>query len=481
VPTTVSPIPLPSTDITISYGQLLADLTLNLIHPGSVHPPAGDSYVVVDNAFSLGLLSASEISEALAMGVSEFIVDGGIVALTPAQTAALNGTPFIAVLTAGEAVFAEFIKPTVPNGETVVVSDTAAHIEALTTSEVNALSTIDVSQIYVSDLRGVGTLKIQDGYTYFVHGAVTSNINFTRSGGTVAFDDTPDMKGTISGFSRGDEIILSDVAYDPHGSVNLLHGNVLEVTENGVTHDIQLDPSQNFVGDYFHLQQDPTAGTDIVENTTPCYCRGTRIATLGGEMRVEELKIGDEVMTRSGTVRPIKWIGRRSFAGRFILGRKDILPVCIKADALGGNVPRRDLWISPHHAMFFAGDDGACAEGVLIEAKDLVNCRSIVQAGHTDKVEYFHIELDSHDVIIAEGALSETFIDDDSRGMFHNAQEFSALYPQLRVMPQQYCAPRLEDGYEVEAIRCRIAVQAELLPSADWRGDVTMERLQAAM
>ena len=66
--------------------------------------------------------------------------------------------------------------------------------------------------------------------------------------------------------------------------------------------------------------------------------------------------------------------------------------------------------------------------GVLIEAKDLVNGVSIVQAERVDKVEYFHIELDTHDVIIAEGALSETFIDDDSRGMFHNAHEYDTLY-----------------------------------------------------
>ena len=137
------------------------------------------------------------------------------------------------------------------------------------------------------------------------------------------------------------------------------------------------------------------------------------------------MKIGDEVMTMSGAVRPIKWIGRRSYGGRFVMGRKDILPICIKAGALDDNVPRRDLWISPHHAMYFKDD----LEGVLIEAKDLVNGVSIVQAERVDKVEYFHIELDTHDVIIAEGALSESFIDDDSRGMFHNAHEYRALYP----------------------------------------------------
>ena len=68
-------------------------------------------------------------------------------------------------------------------------------------------------------------------------------------------------------------------------------------------------------------------------------------------------------------------------------------------------------------------------DGVLIEAKDLVNGVSIVQAERVEKVEYFHIELENHDVIIAEGALSESFIDDDSRGMFHNAHEYRVLYP----------------------------------------------------
>ena len=74
------------------------------------------------------------------------------------------------------------------------------------------------------------------------------------------------------------------------------------------------------------------------------------------------------------------------------MGRKDILPICIKAGALDDNVPHRDLWISPHHAMFFAGYDG---DGVLIEAKDLVNGVTIVQAERVENVEYFHVELEA--------------------------------------------------------------------------------------
>ena len=136
------------------------------------------------------------------------------------------------------------------------------------------------------------------------------------------------------------------------------------------------------------------------------------------------------------------------------MGRKDILPVCIKAGALEDNVPKRDLWISPNHAMFL--------DGVLIEAKDLINGVSVLRAENVERVEYFHIELDSHDVIIAEGALAESFIDDDSRLLFHNAHEYRVLYPDAAKEVAQYCAPRLQEGYEVEAVRRRIALRAGL-------------------
>jgi hypothetical protein len=379
--------------------------------------------------------------------------------------------------------------PTVPAGETVIVADTAANIEALTPTQLIDLRAISTSHIVVSDLDGVGPLTLQDGYDYTVTGAVSSgeSITFATAGITLTFDDTAAMAGTIYGFDSSEKIRLKDVAYDANGSVNLVGGNVLDVTENGTTYALQLNPSQNFSGDFFHLAADPHGGTDISENTTPCYCRGTRIRTQRGEKRVEKLKIGDKVMTRSGVARPIKWIGRRSFAGRFIRGRTDILPVCIKAGAIGGNAPRRDLWISPHHAMYFdrtyferayfdrnhfaaAGrGEGSAFDGVLIEAKDLINGASIVQAEHVNKVEYFHVELETHDVIIAEGALSETFVDDDCRAMFHNAHEFHALYPQAHATATHYYAPRCDEGFEVAGVRRRIALRAGLVPSADPR------------
>ena len=179
-----------------------------------------------------------------------------------------------------------------------------------------------------------------------------------------------------------------------------------------------------------------------------CFCGGTKIAIAGGEIAVEALEIGFAVITASGELRPVRWIGHRQYGGRFLAGRPEIQPVRFYAGCLGDGLPRRDLLVSPEHAMFI--------DGLLIPARCLVNGTSIVQERGLDQVTYFHVELDTHDVLLAEGAPSETFYDDDSRGVFHNAATFAVLYPDAQP-GEGYCAPRVEDGPALEAIRRRIA------------------------
>ena len=148
-----------------------------------------------------------------------------------------------------------------------------------------------------------------------------------------------------------------------------------------------------------------------------CYCRGTLIRTARGDVAVEDLAEGDLVMTRSGEAEPIRWIGRRSYGGRFLAGRRELSPVRIAAGALADGVPVRDLLVSAKHAMLL--------QGVLVPAEDLVNGHTVVLEHGLKRVDYYHVELNRHDVILAEGAASETFVDDDSRGRFHNAAEYS--------------------------------------------------------
>jgi len=185
---------------------------------------------------------------------------------------------------------------------------------------------------------------------------------------------------------------------------------------------------------------------------TTCYCKATLILTEHGEVAVEDLAIGDRIVTRFGGIRSIKWIGRRSYNGRFIIGQKDALPIVIKAGALETDTPRRDLWVSPHHAMLL--------DGLLIEARDLVNGTTIIQMQSVESVDYFHIEFEEHDAMLAEGAWAESFLDDDNRNLFQNAEDYAALYPGDLDRVQPYCAPRLDSGEEMQRIRDRLRARA---------------------
>lgn len=189
---------------------------------------------------------------------------------------------------------------------------------------------------------------------------------------------------------------------------------------------------------------------------TPCYCPGTLIATPKGERPVETLEIGDLVLTASGERRPIRWIGRRAYDPLFAHGNRDVLPILIRRDALAPGLPKRDLTISPLHAMFL--------DGVLVPALHLVNGRTITQLTRmTDPIRYIHIELETHDLLLAEGAASESFLDDGSRGMFHNADEYANRYPADADRPVRYCAPRIESGPKLAKIRAALDIRAHSL------------------
>ncbi len=179
-----------------------------------------------------------------------------------------------------------------------------------------------------------------------------------------------------------------------------------------------------------------------------CFVSGTLILTSRGEIAVEALTEGDHVATASGHYRPIRWIGRRRYTGRFLAGNPNMQPIRFRAGSLGDSLPRRDLLVSPEHAMFL--------DGVLVPAKALVNGGAIVQEHGLNRVEYFHIELDSHDVLLAEGARSETFLATGDRGRHQDAAEHAGLYPHWPA-PGDRCAPFVDSGAELEAIRARLA------------------------
>lgn len=184
-----------------------------------------------------------------------------------------------------------------------------------------------------------------------------------------------------------------------------------------------------------------------------CYVAGTRIATPSGECDIAALTIGALVATGSGVAAPIKWIGRRNHTAAQIAAYPHLRPVTILAGALADAMPHRDLTVSPMHAMFI--DD------VFVPAAALVNGVSILRSEALEPVSYIHIELAGHGVVFAEGAPAETFVDDDSRLLFDNADEYYDMYG-AEAAPAAFSAPRVEHGHQLEAIRRRLALRAGL-------------------
>jgi hypothetical protein len=195
---------------------------------------------------------------------------------------------------------------------------------------------------------------------------------------------------------------------------------VLHITENGQTYDLHL--AGIVPGAYFHLAGDAGgSGTDITEALPVCFMVGTMIRTPDGEVAVETLKRGDLVTTADGQPKPVTWIGRQTVSTVFSDPLR-VLPIRIKAGALGENIPSRDFLLSPDHAIL-VGD-------VLIQAGALVNDVSIVREGNVPtSFTYYHVELDDHSLILAENTPAETFVDNVDRLAFDNWTEHEALYP----------------------------------------------------
>ncbi|MGE0418313.1 MAG: Hint domain-containing protein [Acetobacteraceae bacterium] len=160
--------------------------------------------------------------------------------------------------------------------------------------------------------------------------------------------------------------------------------------------------------------------SDFVLDAPPCYRAGTHILTMRGQVAVEDLTTGDTAITASGRHAPIVWIGHRRVDCRRHPDPRLVWPIRVCAGAFGPRVPTRDLWLSPDHAAFI--------DGHLIPIRHLINGASIAQVP-VQHVTYFHVELDRHDILLAECLPAESYLDTGNRGSFANAHAPMALHP----------------------------------------------------
>jgi hypothetical protein len=173
--------------------------------------------------------------------------------------------------------------------------------------------------------------------------------------------------------------------------------------------------------DYFFVLSESQLSTQESYQLDPsdyyCLLAGTSIATPHGERPVEDIRAGDEVLTADGEAVEVRWVGRQSLITMFAARA---LPIVIRAGALGDNVPSRDLHVSPDHAILI--------DEYLVCAQALVNGTTItVMDNPPAQLDYYHLELDTHRIIIADGTPVESFVDNVTRAGFDNYHEWIAL------------------------------------------------------
>ncbi|MGC1504983.1 MAG: Hint domain-containing protein [Sulfitobacter sp.] len=285
-------------------------------------------------------------------------------------------------------------------------------------------------------------------YTHFYYiGTTPPDGTTTYSAGQGTANTLTDSEdgGDDNVTAVGDEVIWSESGLTVEIFGTTANGEPVVIVYGGAT-------------TYYVLSNDGSQTGNIgFDGASPymyCFAAGTQISTPSGDKTVEMLSIGDMVLTQTGASVPVKWVGYQTV--RKLFSGAKMQPVRIGAGALGDGLPHSDLTVTADHGMII--------DGLVINASALVNGDTIdfvPLSELPDQVTYYHVETDAHDVILANGAPAETFMDASGRSAFDNSQEYIDLYGVERIIPEMDM-PRISSRRLVpDAIKTRLGIKDE--------------------
>ena len=270
-------------------------------------------------------------------------------------------------------------------------------------------------------------------------------------------NDTPGMDGgTITNVKIG--VTDYPIAASGATTINLTEGTLVLSADGTGTFT---SATGNGTVNLSYTLTDGDSDTTLGAAELSCFLSGTMIATPGGDRAVESLQIGDLVAIDDGRSVAVRWIGRQNVHRLFAGPNHE--PVCISKGAPGNGVPTSDLTVTADHGMI--------VDDLVINAGALVNGATIdfvPLAELPDLVTYYHIETAGHNVILANGAPAETFVDVATRSGFDNYQDYLDLCGVDRIIPEMD-RPRISSQRLVpDAIKLRFGIANGLMyPSQD--------------
>ena len=465
----------PSSEVfTFAGTALSSDLVLLSDGSGGVELVVGNvvsngntsNGTTVDSGTFLLVSSGGTASGAtVSSGGTEDVMSGGI---DQGSTIQMGGTASVFGSASGDSIYGSQTVGSggMVSGETVyaggsinLTSGTGTGLVVSSGGSVNLGSGSTLSNTTLN----TGTITVSDPTAM-----LTGTLSMDPGNTIVVMSDQPggyqDL-AVISGFLPVDAIDLTSTTdvgsgYNASPSQAALSfttsgGNTVASITEGATTDSFIFAG-TLIGSSLYLASDGAGGVDLL--TTACYAEGTLIRTPDGETAVEALSPGDPILTASGAARPVKWIGFRHLDLTRHPAPERAQPIRIKAGAIADGVPARDLRLSPDHAVLL--------DGMLIPARLLRNDTTIVREAACRSVTYYHVELDSHDVLLAEGMAAESYLDTGNRTMFANAGPQIELFPafdndQAR-REAESCAPFAAEPDRVRPVWTAIAERARL-------------------
>ncbi len=254
------------------------------------------------------------------------------------------------------------------------------------------------------------------------------------------------LNGTIN--QAGDSVFVSQNSNGTGGTFSLYATNF--DNSGDLVFNLAQDNSSIYYiisNSFLTINQNITFTESQLGDYQVCFASGTLIRTTRGDVAVETLTMDDVAITRDGRRKPIRWIGHRHVRCDDHPEPRKVWPVRVAAGTFGNGLPYADLWLSRNHAL--------CLENCLIPVRGLLDENRVAQIRQAE-VTYWHVEVDGHDVLLANGLPAESYLDTGNRRGFEKAgvallhfdEEPAAAYDGAG-----YCLPLIESGPRLSEIR----------------------------